>query len=145
MDKPSGEIGKAHQQDNSVLKLPPLLAATTANVVMIPSRPPKTKLFTYFPPAPACASSASYLISPSFVLLLFPGVEFLACVVTVEAFALDSCAARDDATSFSLNASFAADNRRVKFILLSRVCVFMCVFMCVCIVQKKCVFNTRKL
>ena len=139
MDKPSAKrLAKPISKTISVLKLPPLLAATTANVVMIPSRPPKTKLFTYFPPAPACASSASYLISPSFVLLLFPGVEFLACVVTVEAFALDSCAARDAATSFSLNASFAADNRRVMFILLLRVCVFMC--LCVCVLFRRSVY-----
>ena len=143
MDKPSAKrLAKPISKTISVLKLPPLLAATTANVVMIPSRPPKTKLFTYFPPAPACASSASYLISPSFVLLvLFPGVEFLARAVTVDAFALDSCAARDAATSFSLNASFAADNRRVKFILVSRVRVFMCVFMCVyCSEEVGCIY-----
>jgi hypothetical protein len=78
------------------------------------------------------------------LLVVFPGVEFLARGVTVDAFALDSCAARDAATSFSLNASFAADNRRVKFILVSRVCVCLCVCLCVCIVQKKCVFTNEE-
>jgi len=33
----------------SVLRDPPTEAATTAKVVMMPSRPPKTRLLTYLP------------------------------------------------------------------------------------------------